>query len=209
MDFNKKIKELRLKNGLNKVEMAKKIGVSEGTIRMWENGTNEPRMGMIEKISTIFGVSKNWLIGYGEEVTPTDDEVDINFYGKVSAGNFEQVSIEDGTLKVPRSVFKGVNPEECFGLKVNGDSMNKVLANDSFIVVHDYRFGHSPEIKTSDIMVIRNGGSHTIKRVRLTETKVHFEPDSYIDEFKTDTYDLDFSDDIEVIGRVIYNYRVF
>ena len=195
-------------NGLNKVEMAKKIGVSEGTIRSWENNVNEPRMGMIDKISDIFNVNKNWLIGYGEEVQ-TDDEYELDYYGTVSAGNFENVSIDDGTLKVPRSIFKSIDPEECFGLQVNGDSMNKVLANGSYIIVHDYRHGNLPQFKTSDILLIRNGSSHTIKRVRLTDTKIHFEPDSYIDEFKVDTYDIDLSEDIEVIGRVIYNYRVF
>lgn len=206
--FNKRIKELRLQLGLNKVEMAKKLGVSEGTVRSWENNVNEPRMGMIEKISNIFDVSKNWLIGFGEEIS-ADDEVDLNYFGTVSAGNFEDVSIEDGTLKVPRSIFKAISSEDCFGLQVNGDSMNKILSNGSYIVIHDYRDGNYPQLKNSDILLIRNGGSHTIKRVRLTDTKIHFEPDSYIDEFKTDTYDLDFSEDIEVVGRVIYNYRVF
>lgn len=207
--FNERIKELRLQLGLNKVEMAKKIGVSEGTVRSWENNVNEPRMGMVEKISNIFGVSKNWLVGFGEEIEVSSDEVDIDYYGQASAGNFEQVSVDDGTLKVPRSIFKGIDPEDCFGLKVNGDSMNKILSNGSYIVVQDYRYGNSPEPKTSDVLVIRNGGDHTIKRVRRTETKIHFEPESYINEFKTDTYDLDFSDDIEIIGRVIYNYRMF
>ena len=110
---------------------------------------------------------------------------------------------------MPRSVFKSIDPEQCFGLKVNGDSMNKVLANGSYIIIHDYRDGDHPQLKNSDILLVRNGGAHTIKRVRLTDTKIHFEPDSYIDEFKTDTYDLDYSEDIEVIGRVIYNYRLF
>lgn len=208
MGFNTRVKELRLREGLSKVKMAEKISVSEGTVRSWENNVNEPRMGMVEKISKTFNVSKNWLIGYGEEVS-SDDEIDLDYYGDVSAGNFENVSVEDGTLKVPRSIFRSIEPEECFGLKVNGDSMNKVLSNGSYIIVHDYRHGNVPEPKTSDILLIRNGGSHTIKRVRLTDTKIHFEPDSYIDEFKTDTYDLDYSEDIEVIGRVIYNYRVF
>lgn len=206
--FSERIKELRLENNLNKVEMAKKLEVSEGTIRSWENHINEPRMGMIEKISNTFDVSKNWLTGYGEDVS-VDDEIDLDYYGDVSAGHFESVSMDDGTLKVPKSIFKGIDPEECFGLRVNGDSMNKVLSNGSIIIIHDYRNGLSSNLKTSDILLIRNGGSHTIKRVRLTDTKIHFEPDSYIDEFKVDTYDINFSEDIEVIGRVIYNYRSF
>ena len=62
MAFKNSIKEIRLKNKLSKVEMAKKLDVSEGTIRMWENGKNEPRMGMVEKISDLFNVSKGFLL---------------------------------------------------------------------------------------------------------------------------------------------------
>ena len=67
MAFKNSIKEIRLDNRLSKVEMAKKLDVSEGTIRMWENGKNEPRMGMIEKISSLFHVSKGYLLGEVEE----------------------------------------------------------------------------------------------------------------------------------------------
>ena len=208
MTFAENIKRLRLERGMNKTQFAKLIGVSDAMIHHWEKGTNEPRMGRIVDIENKLGVTRSELIGYGEEVSP-ENEVDLNYFGTVSAGNFEDVSIDDGTLKVPRSVFKSIDPEQCFGLKVNGDSMNKVLANGSYIIIHDYRDGDHPQLKNSDILLVRNGGAHTIKRVRLTDTKIHFEPDSYIDEFKTDTYDLDYSEDIEVIGRVIYNYRLF
>ena len=208
MSFAENIKKIRLARGMNKTEFSKLVGVSDAMIHHWEKGTNEPRMGRIVKLEKILGVTREELIGYGEPVNVVE-EVDLDYFGTVSAGQFEDVSVDDGTLKVPRSVFKTVDPESCFGLKVNGDSMNKILSNGSYIVVHDYRTGNAPQLQQSDILLIRNGGSHTIKRVRLSDTKIHFEPDSYIDEFKTDTYDIDFSEDIEVIGRVIYNYREF
>ena len=48
-----------------------------------------------------------------------------------------------------------------------------------------------------------------MKRVRRTETKLHLDPVSYSDEFKTNSYDLDSIEEIEVIGKVIYNYQTF
>ncbi|MBJ4741088.1 hypothetical protein JGE79_22880, partial [Salmonella enterica subsp. enterica serovar Kentucky] len=62
---------------------------------------------------------------------------------------------------------------------------------------------------SNDILVLRLGGEYTVKRVRRTETKLHLDPASYSDEFKTNSYDLDSIDEIEVIGKVIYNYRIF
>lgn len=162
---------------------------------------------MIEHIAKIYNVSPAWLGGDGDEVY-IDDEVELNFYGSMSARNFEEVQLVNQKINVPASIFKTIKAEECFTVKVNGDSMNKVLANGTYVVVHDYR-NSSYKPKTSDILLIRNGSSHILKRVRVTDTKIHFEPDSYIDEFITETYYIDYSDDIETIGRVIYNFRSF
>lgn len=211
MAFKNSIKEIRLNNRLSKVEMAKKLNVSEGTIRMWENGKNEPRMGMVEKIASSFNVSKSYLLGEVEESTlpEFDNEIEIPYYGKVSAGNFEEVSIDNETIKTPSFVYNGRNPNECIALQINGDSMNKVLANGSYIVVHDYRKTLNRRLNSNDILVLRIGGEYTVKRVRCTETKLHLDPESYSDEFKTNSYDLDCLDEIEVIGKVIYNYQTF
>jgi len=205
--FKNQIVKLQSQHDMTRVDFAKSIGVSEGTVRGWETGRREPKLNTIEHIAKVYNVSPAWLSGYGEEVS-IDDEVELNFYGSVSAGNFEEVQQVREKMNVPVSIFKNIDAEECFVIRVNGDSMNRVLANGTYVVVHDYR-NSSYEPKTSDILLIRNGSSHTLKRVRVTDTKIHFEPDSYIDEFVTETYDIDYSDDIEVIGRVIFNFRSF
>lgn len=97
MAFKNSIKEIRLNNRLSKVEMARKLDVSEGTIRMWESGRTEPRMGMVEKISSLFNVSKGYLLGEIEEIVlpEFDSEIEVPYFGKVSAGNFEEVAIDN------------------------------------------------------------------------------------------------------------------
>lgn len=211
MAFKNSIKEIRLKNKLSKVEMAKKLDVSEGTIRMWESGKNEPRMGMVEKISDLFNVSKGYLLGEIDSVAlpKFEQDVELSYYGKVSAGNFEEMAVESSTIKVPSSIFNGRKPSECIALQINGDSMNKILANGSYIVVHDYRINQDYKLNSNDILVLRIGGEYTVKRVRRTETKLHLDPVSYSDEFKTNSFDLKSVDEIEVIGKVIYNYQIF
>ena len=211
MAFKNSIKEVRLKNKLSKVEMAKKLDVSEGTIRMWENGKNEPRMGMVEKISSLFNVSKSYLLGEVEEVEIPNINIQfkVPYYGQVSAGNFESVEVDSRELDVPDIAFNGRNPKECIALQVNGDSMNKILSNGSYIIIHDYRRNQDYRLNNNDILVLRLGGEYTVKRVRRTETKLHLDPVSYSDEFKTNTFDLESLEEIEVIGKVIYNYQIF
>src|SRR5699024_11440350 len=77
-------------------------------------------MGTLEKIADKYNVSRSWLSGYGEDVH-ADEEVKLNFYGSVSAGNFEELQPDISTLSVPQSIFKTVDPDECFIVKVNGD----------------------------------------------------------------------------------------
>lgn len=211
MAFKNSIKEVRLNNKMTKVEMAKKLDVSEGTIRMWENGKNEPRMGMIEKIAKTFNVTKSYLLGEVEEVELPDftNDIKVPYFGQVSAGNFESVEVDTKELEVPEIAFNGRNPKECIALQVNGDSMNKILANGSYIIIHDYRRNQDYRLNNNDILVLRLGGEYTVKRVRRTETKLHLDPVSYSDEFKTNTFDLESLEEIEVIGKVIYNYQIF
>lgn len=211
MAFKNSIKEVRLNNKMTKVEMAKKLDVSEGTIRMWENGKNEPRMGMIEKIAKTFNVTKSYLLGEVEEVELPDftNDIKVPYFGQVSAGNFETVEVDTKELEVPEIAFNGRNPKECIALQVNGDSMNKILSNGSYIIIHDYRRNQDYRLNNNDILVLRLGGEYTVKRVRRTETKLHLDPVSYSDEFKTNTFDLESLEEIEVIGKVIYNYQIF
>ncbi|WP_262615656.1 XRE family transcriptional regulator [Staphylococcus arlettae] len=210
--FGENIKRVRLSKGFNKTEMAKKLGVSDAMVHLWEKGTNEPRMGRVQDIAEKLNVSVNELIGFDTNIAYSEintPEVEIDFYGTVSAGNFEHVPIDTGTLIAPSGVFKGRRPTDCMGMQVNGDSMNKVLANGSFIIVHDFRKNQDFKLDNNDILVVRIGNEYTVKRARRTETKLHLEPQSYSDEFLTNTFELDNIEELEVIGKVIYNFQVF
>ena len=57
------IKELREYQNISQPELAKKIGVSNGTISFWENNINEPKASYIEKLSEIFQVTTDYLLG--------------------------------------------------------------------------------------------------------------------------------------------------
>lgn len=56
------IKELRLENNLTQPELAKKIGVSNGIISLWENNVNEPKASHIRNLALIFNVSADYLL---------------------------------------------------------------------------------------------------------------------------------------------------
>ncbi|MDK7299549.1 LexA family transcriptional regulator [Staphylococcus hominis] len=198
--------------GFTSNELARKVGASKSTISRYLNKSRQFPVNKVDDYAKVFNVTSEYILGFDEDSFEVDlgtTTHKVTYYGKVSAGNFEGVAIDNRELDVPDIAFNGRNPKECIALQVNGDSMNKILSNGSYIIIHDYRRNQDYRLNNNDILVLRLGGEYTVKRVRRTETKLHLDPVSYSDEFKTNTFDLESLEEIEVIGKVIYNYQIF
>ncbi len=61
--MNERIKQLRTERGLSQVELAEKLGVSKQSVSNWENDNILPSIEMLLKISHIFSVSTDYLLG--------------------------------------------------------------------------------------------------------------------------------------------------
>lgn len=59
-----RLKELRLQHGLTQAQLGEKVGVKQNTFTNWENGKRTPNIEDIIKLSTLLGVSIDYLIGY-------------------------------------------------------------------------------------------------------------------------------------------------
>ena len=66
--LNKRIYELRLSRNWTQVQLAYKLGVTKQTVSNWENDNIQPSIEMLIKISKIFDVSTDYLLG----LTPTN-----------------------------------------------------------------------------------------------------------------------------------------
>lgn len=60
--FIQNLKELLQKKKMSYKEFADKIGVKASSVSMWMNGYSLPRMGTLDKIANLFGVSVDYLI---------------------------------------------------------------------------------------------------------------------------------------------------
>lgn len=65
--FGKNIKELRTEKNMSQKVLADKIGVTQGAVYFWEKEINEPTVGYIIKLATLFGVSIDELLSYEVE----------------------------------------------------------------------------------------------------------------------------------------------
>jgi transcriptional regulator with XRE-family HTH domain len=61
--FSKNLKALRQAKNIGQVELAREVGVSNGTISLWENGLREPKLSNLFALARYFEVSVDYLIG--------------------------------------------------------------------------------------------------------------------------------------------------
>ena len=61
--LSKKICELRSSFGWTQVQLAQKLGITKQTVSNWENDNIQPSIDMLVRLSKIFNVSTDYLLG--------------------------------------------------------------------------------------------------------------------------------------------------
>ena len=100
-------------------------------------------------------------------------------------------------LPIDPDLFGIINPQECFFLRVNGESMNKVIKNGSFALIRKQDYVDNGEIAA----VLVNGYDATLKKFTKQDELVILEPQSNDESFKTQVYDKNTR--IQVLGKYI------
>ena len=62
-----RIKELRKQKCVTMDGLAEYMGVSQGTIVHWENGSSQVKPDKTQKLADYFGVSEAYLLGYSDD----------------------------------------------------------------------------------------------------------------------------------------------
>ena len=119
-------------------------------------------------------------------------------YGQISAGepNWAEENIES-RLPIDPNLMGLVNPEEHFFLRVNGESMNNIVKNGAFALIHKQDIVDDGEIA----VVLVNGYDATLKRFTKKGDVVVLEPDSSDPSFKTQIYDK--TTPIKILGKYV------
>ena len=77
--FADRLKELRKENNMTQVQLAETLGVSKGTVAMWEIGKREPNFETLDRLSDVFDKRIDYILGYSDDASSpqlTEDEVD-------------------------------------------------------------------------------------------------------------------------------------
>lgn len=103
MNFSERLKDLRMQKGLSQIELAKKIGLSNSTISMYERGEREPDFETLDLIGDFFNVDVNYLLG---------KEVGSTYYLDPQAAEMAKEVFEREEMRVLFDTVKDVSKED-------------------------------------------------------------------------------------------------
>ncbi|WP_288797751.1 LexA family transcriptional regulator [uncultured Megasphaera sp.] len=176
-NIGERIKQARLKIGFSQEELASKVGfASRSSVSKIEKGDQDiPRLKLIE-IAKALNISASQLLDTEEVIPTTNIDSHMHYFldASISAGypltvdsvsNLPTVSIPD--------IFLGkyAKNKHILIMRVNGDSMNKIIPNGSYIAVKTNIDVLS--ISNGDIVVANVEGAdngYTIKHIYKDDT---------------------------------------
>ena len=180
-------------------DIAKITNVPYSTVSSWCNALYYPRIDKIEMLANYFNILKSDLVENKEK----REQSQIRYYmcpvyGRIAAGqpNWAEECIE-GRIPLDPDLMNIANPEECFFLRVNGESMNKEIKNGAYALIRKTDFVENGEIA----VVLVNGYDATLKKFSKQGDLIILEPQSTDSSFETQVYGKD--TEVKVIGKYI------
>lgn len=216
MKLGEIIKNYREKHELSLRGFANKCGLSYTYISMLENGkdyrTGKP---IAPTLDTVKYVSKAMNLPIEDLLKMLDDKQEFRLkenapkfednkyymcpvYGRIAAGepNWAEECLE-GRLPIDPELMNIVDPEECFFLRVNGESMNKIIQDGAYALIR-----RADTVENGDIAVVLvDGFDATLKKFTKQNDLVILEPMSNDSSFTTQVYGKD--TEVKILGKYI------
>jgi len=214
MFLSENLKYLRKKAGFSQDFIANMLGYkSFTTIQKWESGISEPSISTVHKLCDLYKVEINEII-YRDLSKATDENIICNNHNEykmfpvsISAGCLEDIDAIDtyDIVTIADEIMgKYAGRKGIILLKVNGESMNNVIPDGSYIVV-DTSKTNVTDISDRDIVVFSENGSYSVKRYvnDIANERFLFKPDSTDDTFTAIEVKYENSSDLRLIGKVV------
>lgn len=200
-------------------EFAEKANLNRTYISKYINQKldNPPTPKILEKISTASnGITSYYdLMSICNYISSSDDikssPISYNksnfcmfpVYGTIAAGlpNWAEECIE-GTLPINPVLFNITNPEEHFFLRVNGESMNKIIKNGAYALIHKQDIVENGEIA----VVLVDNLEATLKKFTKQNELIILEPMSTFSSFTTQVYTK--KTDIKILGKYVGKFEI-
>lgn len=203
MSVGANILKYRKAHKMTQDDLAKKLDVARSTVTQWENGWSSPRMGMVQKLAGVFGVSTSDIVAEYDSssamhVKSSSAMVPMRVLGRTHAGERMDEDESDYEAEFPKSVV--ARHPNCFALTVEGDCMNRRYHNGDHILVDP---DMEPHNGSSVVAEFSDGRSVVRSYLRGSSTLV-LAPDSYLDGYEDIIIAMD-DEPVKLLGVVFWN----
>lgn len=193
-----RLKELRLKNGYpTQGALAAKLFVNQTAVSQWERGVTTPSPPILLKLSQMYNVSVDYLLGKESEITPHKKGERIPVYAAVAAG-IPIEAIEDIVDSEEIDAALAATGD-FFGLRIKGDSMEPRMREGDVVIVRK-----QDDADTGDIAIILvNGNEATVKKIKKEPSGISLIPNNPAHDIQYYSAADIASLPVRIIGKVV------
>lgn len=227
--IHKYLKRLRtsIKPIRSQRELATQLGISNGMLSRIETGDVSITDKTLEKYSEVFSIPIEKLQAIRDTNTlpsslPDQKEFDlinlknefqnysfkvinVPYFESISAGIEAELTSDSPVEYVPFLVpiNKFSSSKNIIAVKVNGDSMNKVVPDQAIAILDS-----NPELKNGDIIAYQLDNSFGLKHYYKTNNSLILEPDSTNPEYQAKMIPLDELENhsFNVVGKLVTQF---
>ena len=204
MGLAENIRKFRTDADLTQAKLADLVGVTRATVTQWETGWSQPRMGAVEKLSKVLGVSMSELVDGGNikrvpgAITPSEPrKAYLPLLGKVHAGDAQEPQVLDERISLPYEVWE--RHRDGYFLQVEGQCMSKIYPEGSYILIDPMQ----RPVNGSIAVVSIDGADYVMRRLYKGSSVLVLSPDSW-EEGYDDIVIAGDDHTVEFVGSVVW-----
>ncbi|WP_010530501.1 LexA family protein [Lentibacillus jeotgali] len=206
MSVGNRIKDRRKQLKLSVDNVAEKLGKNRATIYRYESSEIENMpLDILEPLAKVLRVTPAYLMGWETEKNlPTLSNNYPFVPANVAAGLPEAIlaitNSDMDYISIPDSIMgKWAGQDDIFLMRINGQSMNRVIPHQSLIAVKPTKLAN---LNNGDIVVFSDEHEYSVKRFYQHDDKLIFKPDSNDTRF-TDYIMNATNSDLKIHGKVV------
>ena len=198
-------------------QFAEAIGIPPTTLNsMLTRGLGKASIDNVLKVCKGLGITVEELEameanGWSEprrDQRPHPIKLELPLYGSIAAGALSVVDpVTENNVEyiaLPKHMLgKYSDSKDLFALKVNGESMNKIIPNGSYVVCKPIEI---EELKEDDIVIFSHDNEYSMKRFRRDEENrlMIFSPESTYKKYHDIVVPYDTINDLKIYAKVIW-----
>ncbi|WP_413509890.1 helix-turn-helix domain-containing protein [Carnobacterium maltaromaticum] len=200
--FSKNLNRMMESRGETLSDLSASIDVAFSTVSDWKNAKKMPRSAALQKIAEHYNVNISDLTSdFENSQNFKASEAYIPLMGIVTAGQPLEMYDNPEEIQVPVDIANAY--PNSYLLQVDGDSMNKLVPDGSYVLIQKTK-----ELDSGEVGVVAvNGTEATLKRFFKAGNNIVLQPESYNPIHSNQFYDCSKGEcnEIRIIGKLVWH----